>query len=228
MHEKFIFASSRKWNRPFFEQLESEFESQWIWVSTSDELNAALKNFTPRYIFFVHWNWLVPEDIYLKYECVCFHMTDVPYGRGGSPLQNLILAGHTKTKLTALKMIGEMDAGPVYTKYDLDISGSAQDIYMRATELSIQIIKWMISNDPTPVPQTGNVVIFKRRKPEQSRLPEAGDLRQLYDFIRMLDAEDYPKAFLEYGNFRLELHRARYDIDDVVVEARIITTKHDE
>ncbi len=27
----------------------------------------------------------------MKFECVCFHMTDVPYGRGGSPLQNLII-----------------------------------------------------------------------------------------------------------------------------------------
>ncbi len=37
------------------------------------------------------------------------HMTDVPYGRGGSPLQNLIARGHTSTKLTAMRMTAEVD-----------------------------------------------------------------------------------------------------------------------
>jgi len=37
-------------------------------------------------------------------------MTDVPYGRGGSPLQNLIVRGHTETKLTALRCVRDLDA----------------------------------------------------------------------------------------------------------------------
>ena len=65
-------------------------------------------------------------------------MTDVPYGRGGSPLQNLILAGHTETKLTALRMVNEMDGGPVYVKMPLKLEGAAQEIYIKAGELSIQ------------------------------------------------------------------------------------------
>ena len=33
-------------------------------------------------------------------------------------------------------------------------------------------------------------------------------LNKVYDYIRMLDAEGYPKAFLNFGNFRLEFLRA--------------------
>ena len=43
-------------------------------------------------------------------------MTDLPYGRGGSPLQNLILKGKKTTKITAFKMIDKIDAGPIYLK----------------------------------------------------------------------------------------------------------------
>ena len=56
-------------------------------------MQICLKKITPRYIFFLHWDWRVPHVIWQQHECVCFHMTDVPYGRGGSPLQNLILEG---------------------------------------------------------------------------------------------------------------------------------------
>lgn len=70
-------------------------------------------------------------------------MTDVPYGRGGSPLQNLILAGHADTQLTALKMVEEMDAGPVYAKRPLSLEGKAQDIYEKAGELSFSLNVWI-------------------------------------------------------------------------------------
>ena len=77
-----------------------------------------VRSLKPRYVFFPHWSWKVPDDILGATECVCFHMTDVPFGRGGSPLQNLIVRGHTETRVSALRMVSEPDAGPVYMKRD--------------------------------------------------------------------------------------------------------------
>lgn len=221
----YVFASCKEWHKPYFDSLSKEVPADWIWVSQPAELASALNHSSPRYIFFLHWNWLVPKSIWEHHECVCFHMTDVPYGRGGSPLQNLITAGHHQTKLTALRMVEEMDAGPVYTKKDLDLSGTAQDIYVRAGELSTEIIQWMISVEPEPVPQTGEAVTFRRRVPEQSRLPESADLAQLYDFIRMLDADGYPHAFLDHGCYRLEFRKARLDQAELVSEVKIYKRK---
>lgn len=47
-----------------------------------------LNAFMPSYIFFPHWSWKIPAEIYERFECVIFHMTDV-FGRGKSA-QNLI------------------------------------------------------------------------------------------------------------------------------------------
>ncbi|UZZ08819.1 hypothetical protein NDO41_15565 [Ectopseudomonas mendocina] len=154
-------------------------------------------------------------------------MTDVPYGRGGSPLQNLIAAGHRQTKLTALQMVEEMDAGPVYTKKDLDLTGTAQEIYVRAGALSAEVIRWMVSVEPEPVPQRGEPFTFRRRTPEQSRLPESGDLAHLYDFIRMLDADGYPHAFLDYGEFRLEFRKAQQGDMKLNVQVNIYQRKNE-
>jgi methionyl-tRNA formyltransferase len=217
----YIFASCKPWHRASFDRICNETNANWRYVSNTSELQNTLLKVKPRYIFFLHWNWIVPEAIWEEYECVCFHMTDVPYGRGGSPLQNLILSGHTQTVLTALKMVSEMDAGPVYAKSSLNLNGPAEEIYIRAGKLSIEIIQWIIENNPKPMPQVGEVVTFKRRKPEQSGLPNAGNLRNAYDFIRMLDADGYPNAFVVHGDYRINFKNARLDGDRVVAQVEI-------
>lgn len=74
------------------------------------------------------------------------------------------------------------------------------------------MIRRIIEEQSEPVPQTGEPVIFNRRKPHESGIPDLPNLQTLHDFIRMLDAEGYPKAFLEYGGFRYEFARvAMYD-----------------
>ena len=65
-------------------------------------------------------------------------MTDLPYGRGGSPLQNLIIRGHKKTKISALRMVNELDAGPIYFKRSLSLNGNAQKIYSSCSKKNIQ------------------------------------------------------------------------------------------
>jgi methionyl-tRNA formyltransferase len=162
----------------------------------------------PRYVFFLHWSWKVPLDLLETYECVCFHMTDVPYGRGGSPLQNLIVRGHRETKLTALRMVESFDAGPVYLKESLSLEGNAEEILIRSSYLAARMIGQLIEHEPKPLPQSGEPVNFRRRKAAESRLPQPARLEDLHDFIRMLDADGYPKAFFEYGGFRFEFSRA--------------------
>lgn len=217
----FVFASCKLWHRSSFDRISKDAAENWSYVSNPSELEEAIATTKPKYIFFIHWNWIVPENIWAMNECVCFHMTDVPYGRGGSPLQNLILAGQTRTMLTALRMIGEMDAGPVYAKTPLNLDGSAEEIYLRAGRLSVEIIQWIIDKNPQPTAQEGEVVIFKRRQPEQSVLPNNGDLKNAYDFIRMLDADGYPNAFVEHGDYLINFRKARLDSDRVVAEVEI-------
>ena len=62
-------------------------------------------------------------------------MTDVPYGRGGSPLQHLILAGHRETKVSALRMVEAFDAGPVYLKAPMDLTTAFDDIATHPDDL---------------------------------------------------------------------------------------------
>jgi methionyl-tRNA formyltransferase len=125
-------------------------------------------------------------------------------------------------------MVQEMDAGPVYCKRELSLEGKASEIYLRAGKISWEIIKWIVETRPVPESQVGEVVIFKRRTPEQSQIPLNGPLRQFYDYIRMLDAPTYPKAFIEYGEYTIEFSDAVID-DDNELRANVrITLKGNE
>jgi methionyl-tRNA formyltransferase len=220
--DSYIVLGCKSWNRQVFDEVISRWPGRWTFIGEREWLTVeAVAALRPRMLFFLHWSWKVPEALVANYECVCFHMTEVPYGRGGSPLQNLIVRGHRQTKLTALRMTSEFDAGPVYLREDLSLEGSAEEIYRRATRLSAQCIRRIIDERPSPVPQSGPATVFARRRPEESEIPALDGAEPLYDFIRMLDAEGYPRAFLERGGFRFEFDRAQLDQDGLTARVLI-------
>ena len=175
----------------------------------------------PDFVFFPHWSWIIPKAVHERFECVIFHMTDVPYGRGGSPLQNLIVRGHQETRLTALKCSGELDAGPVYLKKPLSLMGSAEEIFVRAAHLMEGMVVEIALDRPTPQPQSGPVTVFARRGPQDGDLQGLDSLPRVHDHIRMLDAEGYPRAFLLAGRLRLEFERSRLSHDHITADVRI-------
>jgi methionyl-tRNA formyltransferase len=225
----YLVLGCKPWNRRLFDDELRRLPGRWRYLGSPAKLSPeAVKEISPRYIFFLHWSWKVPDELVDRYECLCFHMTDVPFGRGGSPLQNLIARGLRETKLTALRMSREFDAGPVYLKEPLSLEGGAEEIYMRAGRLSAGMIKRIIRLEPKPVPQRGRALNFKRRKPEQSKLGDLKSLEELCDFIRMLDAEGYPRAFLHHSGFRFEFSRpALYD-GRVVADVKITRSEKEE
>lgn len=219
---QYIVAAKGEWNKDLFESNSKLFSGDWFYCNSIRELDALLNRTAPKYIFFIHWSWIVSSDILEKFECVCFHMTDLPFGRGGSPLQNLIAKGHKDTVLTALKMESGIDTGPVYYKRALSLEGAAKDIYFRVTDLSWQMIAHFVNNNPIAKPQVGNVVNFKRRTPDQSLIPHGLSLEEVYNYIRMLDAPDYPKAFIRSNGCRLEFESAEFIDNKLIAKVTFI------
>jgi methionyl-tRNA formyltransferase len=221
---RYLVAGCKPWNREVFEKTIRAYPGAWQYADAQENLTMdAVKEFHPAMIFFLHWSWIVPEEIVRNYECINFHMTDVPYGRGGSPLQNLILRGHGDTKLSALRMTMELDAGPVYLQEPLSLAGTAQEILERSSVLAAAMIKRIITEHPVPRQQTGPVTPFERRKPSESDLKTLGAAtpRQVYDFIRMLDGEGYPPAFLDVNGWRYTFHAASVHGEEIAASVRI-------
>ncbi len=224
----FVIVSEKRWNRKLFQELKhSHPNEKWVYISNKDDFNLSnLHNISPAIIFVPHWSYIIPEKIYKTYECIVFHMTDLPFGRGGSPLQNLLVKGIRNTKISALKVSEGLDTGDIYLKKDLFLYGTAEEIFIRANAVIKEMISEIITKRLQPKPQTGTPVLFKRRKAEDGNIEKLESLSNVYDYIQMLDADGYPKAFLEKGNFKFEFSRASLKADEsIVADVRITQIK---
>jgi len=232
MKERYVVATIKKWNIKIFEEKIKKLKGEWYLITDPMDLNLGkIEYISPKYIFFPHWSKKVPKEIVSNYECVCFHETDLPFGRGGSPIQNLIYNGYRETVITAFKMTENLDDGPIYIKRKLCLEGLAEEIFIRAAKVIAEMIEYIITHNPTPKPQQGKVTIFKRRKPEESNIllsDKLKNLEDLFDFLRMLDAETYPKAFFEINGFKFEFSRPALRTDFIEADVKITKIKGSE
>jgi methionyl-tRNA formyltransferase len=216
-------------SKPFYKGLTKNLEQQDRKIFVIEDKNKLSLDFLdavkPRYIFFPHWSYIIPKEIYEKYECVIFHMTDLPFGRGGSPLQNLIVRGIKTTKMSALRCSETLDSGPIYFKRDLALDGSASEIFARAAAVIESMIEEILERQPIPVEQIGEASVFQRRTTSQSDLASVNNLETAYDYIRMLDAADYPAAFIESDYLRFEFSNAEWDGIELKARVKIGTKR---
>ena len=219
---KYVLLSNKDWHSSLFEKLKSYFyNDEWVLINEEKNFNEKfLMKFMPTKIFIPHWSNLITKAIYENFDCILFHMTDLPYGRGGSPLQNLIVEGHKSTKISALKVSKGIDEGPIYLKRDLSLHGTAKDIFLRSSDIIYEMIISIINNSLIPIEQQGKPTLFKRRKPEQGDISKLNDLSRIYDYIRMLDCEGYPNAFIKFNKIKVEFKNVKKK-DNTSLEAYV-------
>jgi len=100
-----VVAGSKPWSRRVFTEVIEKLPGQWDFIQSPDNLNIKQSSLGILVIFssFIGHgksltNWFPPMSVW------CFHMTDVPYGRGGRPIAESDYSGIQHTKLTALRM----------------------------------------------------------------------------------------------------------------------------
>tara|TARA_B100001250_G_C19780946_1_gene781844 strand:- start:173 stop:829 length:657 start_codon:yes stop_codon:yes gene_type:complete len=169
-----------------------------------------IKKIKPNRIFFIHWSKIIDKKIFLNYECVQFHCSKLPKFKGGSPVQNQIIRGINKTKLSAFRINKNLDSGDICLSRNLSLTGKANDIYKRIENIALEEIKKSLLKPKLNYKkQIGKSSFYKRRSSKLSKIPlSIKNIKKLYDFIRMLDAESYPKSFLKFKNFKIEFFNA--------------------
>ena len=81
-------------------------------------------------------------------------------------------------------------------------------IFIRGARIIKEMIFIILESSITPYAQEGVPIEFKRRKPDQSNIFDLNEISQIFDYIRMLDCDGYPKAFIENENLRFEFTNA--------------------
>lgn len=219
--KKILICCSKDWiNKQEFIKLADKVQ----FIDKKNDLSKKfLKNFDPDYIFFVHWSWIVKKDVVDNFNCILFHTAPLPFGRGGSPIQNLILLGYEKAPLNALKMTHELDEGDILCKQQVSLKGSLNDIFYRMNNATIILIKKILANKFKVSKQIGTPRLFKRRTPQESEILLSDNLKLVYDKIRSVDGLDYPRAYINHGNTIFKFSNANQK--NSIVKASVTITK---
>ncbi len=132
------------------------------------------------------------------------HESDLPQGRGWSPLTWQILEGRNRIPVTLFEAVDAVDAGPMYLQEWIDFQGHELVDELRAGqgEASIRLCRRFVREYPEVVDtgqeQTGEAIYYARRRPAHSRLDPDQTIREQFDLLRVVDNERYP-AFFQMG-----------------------------
>jgi methionyl-tRNA formyltransferase len=191
----------RSWALNIYDSLVQNSDHNFlIFRSKAQFKEEVLRDFRPDFVLFYGWSWYVSEELLSDFKCLMLHPSPLPKYRGGSPIQNQIIAGESDSKVSIFLMTKEMDAGDIVAQEYLSLNGSISDIFTRIESIGIRITSEIINSSFNPVPQQHcDATYFRRRTPEESEitLDELSTMSSVYIYnkIRML-ADPYPNAYI--------------------------------
>jgi len=160
----------------------------------------ALDDFKPDLVLFYGWSWIIPSDLLERHTCLMLHPSPLPRYRGGSPIQNQMIAGETKSKVSLFVMSDELDAGDLVGQQDLSLVGTLDDIFNRIENAGVELTRHVLKYGLQRIPQDHSKATYcKRRTPGDSQITNeelaSKPAEYLYNKIRML-AAPYPNAYI--------------------------------
>ena len=192
----------RQWVLNIYDALEKRTNDNYFICRSKLEFNEnSIRKFKPDLILFYGWSWIVSEKLLTDYKCLMLHPSPLPKYRGGSPIQNQIIAGERKSKVSIFIMDGEIDAGDIVGQADISLEGTLDSIFERVEFEGIKLTLDIIKNGLKPKPQDHTQAThFNRRNTADSEITineikyESSEF--LYNKIRML-ADPYPNAYIK-------------------------------
>jgi len=145
---------------------------------------------------------------------IVVHASDLPKGRGFSPLQWQILEGKNEIVLTVIEAVDEVDAGPYYLKEKVTYDGSELLVEMRERlgNKIIGLCKYFINNKDTlkPIEQVGESTFFRRRTRKDDEIDPNKTIVELFNQLRIADNEKYPLWFTLKDNiYYLKIYKKK-------------------
>jgi methionyl-tRNA formyltransferase len=160
-------------------------------------------------LFLISCTELIPRHIRERYRAaLVIHASDLPLGRGWSPMIWQLLEGKNSIPVTLLEVADPVDSGCIWKKTMLHFEGHElyDELNAALFEAELELMDFAIANLDTvlPTPQQGSATYYRRRTADDSRLDVTRSLADQFDLLRVADPERYP-AFFDYKGHRYQL-----------------------
>ena len=131
---------------------------------------------------------LVPERLLGERLWLNVHPSLLPRWRGAAPVERAIMAGDEKTGVSIIKLVPELDAGPIAAQRAFPIAreDNAGAVYERAAGVALELLDGVLP-DPRFVPQPEEAVTYAEKiRPADRELDWSRPVEEILNHVRAL------------------------------------------
>jgi hypothetical protein len=201
-------SDKRSWIDPFIDSFVKELRLKGHKVSKNHDTKKIIQG---DFNFILSYSRIIDKKILEKNKHnLVVHESDLPNGKGWSPLTWQILEGKNDIPICLFEADEDVDSGMIYIKGNMRFSGAEllDELHLQQGETTIAMCRQFIEEYPgvlnTAVRQSGDETFYSKRTPEDSRLDPAKTIEEQFNLLRIVDNKKYP-AYFEINNHRYEL-----------------------
>jgi methionyl-tRNA formyltransferase len=160
----------------------------------------------------VAYGALIPAGLLDKANWLNIHPSRLPRWRGAAPIERAIMAGDQQSAVSVIRLVEELDAGPIGASHDLAIGGdtTAGEVYGEVARLAPDLIDEALANDSF-TPQVGEPTYAEKIGPADRELDWSRPAKELHDRIRALSPHIGARGEVE--GRKVTVWRSRLDGD---------------
>lgn len=145
-----------------------------------------------------------PEFLLHNSNNIVVHPSDLPKGRGFSPLAWQILEGNNDIPICLFEATGAVDAGPIYLRDVIHFQGNElnEEIKQLQGQKTVDMCLRYVRerNIIAPKSQHGDPTYYPKRTAVDSELDIQKTLLELFPLLRIVDNDRYPAYFYLNGH----------------------------
>lgn len=155
--------------------------------------------------FFLGCTAIVPEEYlsFYKYNFVIHH-SDLPKGRGSSPLVWQVIEGKSEIPFSLFDAERDVDTGKIYKKAILKLDGSEllDEIFYKRWQVEKEMILNLLSQYPDikGEEQEGKPTFYRRRNKKDDEISIDMTIKGAFNELRIHDNDKWPAFFHYKGN----------------------------
>jgi len=158
------------------------------------------------FLFLVSCTKIIGKELRDLYRhCLVIHESDLPSGRGWSPLAWQVLHGESTIVVSLVEADDPVDSGAIWWKSELELEGHelADEIASKCLKVKMELIDVALRFSAKPEKQMGAVTTYRRRVPEDSELDPHKSIAGQFDLLRICEPR-FP-AFFVFRDHRYEV-----------------------
>jgi|TARA_R100000049_G_C1955462_1_gene109151 methionyl-tRNA formyltransferase len=165
------------------------------------------------FLFLISCHQIIGRDIRDRYRyALVIHASDLPTGRGWSPMAWEILHGADNIVVSLLNAEDGVDSGAIWQKrrFALDGSELLDELNAKLFEAELELMSWALENcaKTSPRAQEGEATTYPRRTPQDSQIDPNRPLFESFDTIRIADPDRFPAFFtLRGATYKIRLEK---------------------